>query len=424
MTERHENIDHLFKNGLEGFEPAPSPKVWQGVSRGLSWHEFIKFNFSNFTHNVFLIAGSVATAVIVTVASYMIWSDSRQPDKPVITSQQPATTTPQQPELPGNATQIPETSPAVVTAAETRTPEAVHPGEKIVKDEISRETEESPAETQREISSISTISPLSAGPVALDDTTRKDFWTRTWDKIAGLEGFYKYPGHFNIGVLSGYDHFVQPMGDKTNDAVFNSNTNQLRFRYDSYGFQVETGLVLNKWEDKGLYNASYRAWDTIYSYERVDYFIPDPSNPDSVILITTTVYVCDSVTKTTTLTGTNKFTYLTIPVQFGYKIADYGRFGLTAWVGGAISFESSRKIGQPVIPSGIRTRVSYTDVTPERRTQWFMYSAGLRFDIMLNRRIQLEIEPYYRAYRHSLYKTGELANPHSVGINAGLSVIF
>lgn len=411
---RHHNIDLLFRDKLESFDPTPSPTVWKGVERGLSWHELIKFNFTNYAHNVYLMAGSAAAVVLVTVASYFVWINQDNPNKEPIT-----------PTIAQTAVSEPDNKPttshqfvAERTTPSTHEPTFLHarntrPSAPIHKENNLRET----------VQPIGMMSLLKPRLLTMGDTAKKDFWTRTWEKIAGMDGFYKHPGKFSLGVATGYDRLTQPI-DNEHKSIFNSNFNQIRFRYENYGFQVETGLALNQYEDKGLYDATYRDWDTIYSYVRVDYFIPDPTNPDSVVLITETVYVFDSLTKTATLSGTNRFTYLTIPVQVGYKIAELGRFGVTAWVGGAISFESQRKIGAPVIPSGIKTRVSYHDVTPERRSQWFMYTAGLRFDIMLNRRIQLEIEPYYKAYQNQLYVKGNLSLPHSFGINGGLSIKF
>ncbi|PKP27457.1 MAG: hypothetical protein CVU06_01980 [Bacteroidetes bacterium HGW-Bacteroidetes-22] len=415
MDNRHDNIDQLFQQGLDGYDPTPSPKVWQGVSRDLSWTEFTKFNFTNFTHNIYLIGGSASALVGVILAAYLTFTGSPLPQqvKEPVSATQESLVKPIEVKTERYVTNM---QSGVAVAKETS---SLIPEKRIIRHETPQQDQIARSEQY-----IGTMTPKTTIAFKIDDTVKHDFWTRTWDKIAGLDGFYRHPGKFSVGVASGIDNFVQPMGDKANDYTFNSNTNQVKLRYENYGFQIETGLMLNKWEDKGLYDASYRDWDTVYSYVRVNYFIPDPTNPDSVVLIKETVYVFDSVSKTAAISATNKYTYLTIPLQFGYKLAEYGRFGVTAWVGGSISFESSRQISSPPIPPGARTRVSYTDITPERRTQWFMYNAGLRFDVMLSSRIQLEIEPYYRAYTKPVFTNGNLSNPHSLGINAGLSVKF
>ncbi len=415
MDHSQDNIDQLFQQGLDDYSPTPSPKVWQGVSRGLSWTEFASFNFTNFAHNIYLISVSSVALVGVILTAFLTFSGNPSPElltTEVIVNQ----------EIPSNP------NPVEVSRAATSIPSdsgiTSEPDEQAnEKQKIRLEKQKQEQITRTELT-IMPLTPRAAYQVLEKDTVKRDFWTRTWDKIAGLEGFYRHPGKFSLGLSSGIDKFVQPMGEKINDYTANSNTSQLKVRYENYGFQIETGLMLNKWEDDGLYNANYRDWDTIYSYIRVDYFIPDPTNPDSVVLIKEIVYVCDSVDKSALISASNKYTYLTIPLQFGYKLAEYGRFGVTAWLGGAISFESTRQISSPALPSGARTKVSYIDITPERRTQWFMYNAGLRFDIMLSRRIQLEIEPYYRAYTKPVFTNGNLSNPHSLGINAGLSVKF
>lgn len=415
MDNMHDNIDQLFRNQLESFEPTPSPKVWNGVSRGLSWHEFIHLNVTNFAHNIYLIAGTIATTTLITLATIIALQESpivlKSGEKNQALVSETTTIKP-----PIQATGIKQDLPYKTPVKEPSAP-------------INLRTENQHttivARSGENDAGITPMQPIAAGAITVkDDTLKKsDFWTRSWEKIAGLDGFYKHPGKFSVGLSTGYDQFTQPLEDELKTTL-SSSTNQLKLRYENYGFQIETGLAHHQWEENGLYDATYRDWDTIYSYIRVDYFIPDPTNPDSVVLITQTVYVYDSVTKATTLLGQNRYNYLTIPLQFGYRIADYGRFGLTAWVGGAISFEATRDIGKPQMPSGVKSSIKYTTITPERRSQWFMYTAGLRFDIMFNRRVQLEIEPYYRAYRHSLYKEGNLSSPHSLGINAGLSIKF
>lgn len=421
MDTRHHDIDKLFQQGLEGFEPAPSPEVWQGVSRELSWKEFVKLDFSNFTHNIYMMAGSVAALVGITVASLLVWN---QPTAPASMKNQLVISIPE-----ASNTAKTSSSSAVPEPAAIVTPSSVpvtkrQKTQSDLKEEILVQNHLTKVEKAPE-PAIKKLTALPSGQIPRDDSAKTDFLTRTWEKIAGMDGFYRHPGKFSVGVGAGYDHFVQPMGDKMEDAITNSNSYNLKLRYDNDGFQVETGLILNSWEDKGSYSANFREWDTVYSYIRVEYFVPDPSNPDSVVLITETIHVFDSVTKEATWASANKFTYLTIPLQFGYKLAEYGRFGLTAWVGGAVSFESSRKIGVPEIPSGLRTnKITLAEVTRARKTQLFMYSAGLRFDIMLSKRIQLEIEPYYRAYRSSVYTTGSPEQPHSLGINGGISLKF
>lgn len=421
MDNRHHDIDQLFQQGLDGFEPTPSPEVWQGVSRVLSWKEFVKLDFSNFTHNVYLMVGSAAALVGITAASLLIWNDSNIP-APV---KNPLTISD------SNTHNTPIVTPSVSYPEPTVKPSTQSiAAKKILSEGSDRQKPTSPQIKLADAPKapepvISKLTPLPTGPISSDDSVKADFLTRTWDKIAGMDGFYRHPGKFSVGVGAGFDRFVQPMGDKMEDAITNSNSYNLKLRYDNYGFQIETGLMLNSWEDKGSYKANFREWDTVYSYIRVEYYVPDPSNPDSVVLITETIHVFDSVAKEATWASANKYTYLTIPLQFGYKLAEYGRFGFTAWVGGAVSFETSRTIGAPAIPTGLRTnKITLADMTRERKTQLFMYSAGLRFDIMLSKRIQLEIEPYYRAYRSSVYTTGSPERPHSMGINGGLSIKF
>ena len=65
METKRNHIDELFKKSLEGFAPEPSPQVWKGISRKLSWKEFVRFDFTNFSANLFQVAATGIAAVAI-----------------------------------------------------------------------------------------------------------------------------------------------------------------------------------------------------------------------------------------------------------------------------------------------------------------------------------------------------------------------
>jgi len=103
--------------------------------------------------------------------------------------------------------------------------------------------------------------------------------------------------------------------------------------YKILSFSIMSGLGFSRMEDVGSYQVNYITNDSVGYYLRVVSFVPDPRNPGQVTYITIEEPIYDSVPHYVIEDKTNYYSYIDIPLAFGYTFFQKSRVSLTASAG-------------------------------------------------------------------------------------------
>ncbi len=410
MNTDRQNIDDLFRDGLADCDAAPSMKVWSKISRKLSWYEFIGLNFTNFLHNSYLIGttGLTATALITGAVLFNQFdsssdSSSNQPQLSEVVVKHEAQANVEAPvvdqDVVGNVEKssfVKRTNPSVnedVEAIDSR-PEM----------SILSMTRRQAYLNQSGLSANLDSRQIIAEPVKPEKDSAKDALV------------------YKIGFNMGYMQRTLPLtgGDVTAKNPFGG----LFVRVESGNWFAESGISMHEEEDQGHYKAFYRAFDSVGFYEKVESYIPDPQKPDEVILITKRLAIWDSVDRYGEARTLMNYRYLNIPFKLGYRFLSGKWYNLSAYGAGVMSLETATQKTDPVFSSRFYRVLVLDDLTLERRSLLWSLQAGMRFDVILSKRISWEIEPWYRFYTKSAYLSPQSNSGQAWGLNTGFSLKF
>lgn len=422
MNADRQNIDDLFREGLADCNFAPSTKVWGKISKRLSWYEFISLNFTNFLHNSYLIGTAGLTASALITGTLLL----TQVDPPTDLS----TVTPQ----PKEVAVVNESSHEVgnSVAHSMVTPQLNVADQPIIVDKKERNSQEQiialqPAEPSslEKRSSQTAISLLNSHEAKLNvETLIADLDLREVLALPSktVKDSCTDPILFRLGFNMGYMQRSLPLtgGDVTSKNPFGG----LVARVESGRWYAETGISLHEEEDHGYYKAFYRTFDSVGFYEKVESYIPDPTKPDEVILITRRLAIWDSVDRYGEAQTLMNYRYLNVPFKLGYRFLSGKWYNLSAYGAGVMSLQTATQKTDPVFSSRFYRILVLEDHTLERRSLLWSLQAGLRFDVALSKRIYWEFEPWYRVYTKSAYLSPLSKSGQAWGLNTGFSVKF
>jgi hypothetical protein len=135
--------------------------------------------------------------------------------------------------------------------------------------------------------------------------------------------------------------------------------------------------------------------------------------------------VWDSLMKLENARLVNQYTYLQIPLIFGYDFLVKGRFSMGARIGPILSlFLNTKRISGEYDP-GKKQIISINEVTPEQvQTNW-QVMAGFTATYRVNRWLILEVEPFGKYYFNSVYEPRNSSQkPWSIGIRTAILFNF
>ncbi len=190
--------------------------------------------------------------------------------------------------------------------------------------------------------------------------------------------------------------------------------------YKFSGYLLQSGVGVQFASDDGNYKVDYQKF--LGTYEDV-YNVTFDTTASGVVPVyhTQTVEVYDSISRVTLTPTKNKYTYLQIPILFGYG-EDYKR--ISWFVKGGPSVAILINEGQPSVnfDSGNNRVLNYENELPARiNTNWsFVFSAGVGYK--LGNHISITLEPTMRFYMKSAYERNVVTtkHPYSLGIRTGL----
>lgn len=217
-------------------------------------------------------------------------------------------------------------------------------------------------------------------------------------------------------------------------SIYKSNTTNYEMNcwmnlgaaYHISGFSVASGISLGYVFDDGKYRVDYQSKDSIGYYESVTGFTVNPENPGEIIYTIVLKNVYDTILHVADDRTRNRYTYIQIPLLFGYRLLETSRFGLTLQAGPAVSFLIGKKEAQPSIDYPNARIIRITDNTPVRNSVSWQLWVSLRLDYQITRRFSLFAEPTYR-YSFKVYQPGTegtTTNTNSFGLGIGVQYNF
>jgi hypothetical protein len=420
MKDGLEHIDDIFRENLSNVQIEPAASVWSGISSKLSWNEFTSLNFTNFSSNIYLMASAGITGIAAAIVSAtLMLSPASRPEIPEnMSSKQECFIEMEEsnPAFETRKTAQPFLNHIDAETSDTKQAENIpqrqlFEGEQLLalKPELFKNSFEAYALRQKTPEKINALGI----PHNNDLTDAQGYSFRLFDD-------YQKTSKYSFVINSGPEFIDVPVDEQLNIRQLNLNA---MARYElGGGMYVQGGLGASVMEDQTPYTLDYKSLDSVGFYYDVHYYVPDPSNPDSVILITTIETIYDSVTHNTIAYADNRYTYFRIPLSFGYDVFSYRNFGLSLRAGGEYAVIMSRKEAAADIPSDVR--LLYIERRIEEKLECnFRLLFGLTLEYHLNDKLALQLNPTYRYYFRSVYDSPG-GNASSLSINGGIRFQF
>ena len=456
-----EGIDELFRNAINGHRVEPDPHVWKGVSRKLLWLEIKRFNFTNLSVK-FKVTG-ILVAVLTGIAVYLFlpgkspsWRLSDKLVAPVIQNEMaPAPLT-------KSSSFTSSTTPAIENGKIMTKPLASL-SNKITTDNLhkpSRKIEEttaaSPAKSERNIQSTglpvagAMVSDFSTDAVVYG-TSPISIKNNAVEEISFLEPIrvlqiQNMPGGdtlITIVTIKGAEKFAvkkspaaqmfsASLGINPELAFYRGNDAYTKMNYWVNGgvswhisrFSISSGIGLGYMLDYGKYRAEYKSRDSVGYFDNVVSFTAGSNN--EIVYNTKPVTIYDSLQHNADYRTSNRYTYLRIPLLFGYRVFESNRVSISIQTGPAISFLLGSMKSDPVIEYSNARIIRIDDETPARlKTNWQIW-ANLFIEMHVTKKISLYLEP---SFKYFMKPTAEQENsganpPWSLGLGIGLQFNF
>ncbi|MEI6455485.1 MAG: outer membrane beta-barrel protein [bacterium] len=436
------NLDDLFRETLSDHRVEPSTGLWKGISRKLMWREISRFNFTNFSRLAWI--GGTSIVVVGTIVAYLFI----QPE-PKIT-----------PSLPTQAIVVEEPKPdiIVVSPAPSKlvaavTHSAVSPAASSLKtasllpeksvtpatpEPTPRSTPSSTGVVTNPVPSVmeshmtSTLSletPLILDTQPMPDLTGGILADTLRLSVPGVGDMLVLREKIPIANFFSASFAISPELSVYKSGSANYEMNywmNLGAAYHISRFSIASGLSLGYIFDDGKYRIDYRSKDSVGYYENVTGFIVNPDNPGEIIYKTELKNVYDSIQHVADDRTRNRYTYIQVPLLFGYRFLETSRLGLTLQAGPAVSFLVGRREAEPYVNYPNARIIRITDNTPARSSVSWQLWVSLRFDYQINKSISIFAEPTYK-YSFRVYEPdaeGTTTSTNSFGMGIGLQFNF
>ncbi len=203
-----------------------------------------------------------------------------------------------------------------------------------------------------------------------------------------------------------------------------SNTFDINGIYHFSNFLVQSGIGISFVEDLCDYDVNYNKWDVVGSYFDVDTlgFDSITGNP---IYVGEEKPVYDSVSKSSESNTINKYTYLRIPIIFGYQ-KDFKRFSYHIKGGPVLNILVKSTEPEPASFGSDVAVQSIDRLSPGRiNTYWQLYM-GMGLTYHINHKIGILVEPTASYNLSTIYERNYMTSkrPYSIGIRTGILISF
>ncbi len=237
------------------------------------------------------------------------------------------------------------------------------------------------------------------------------------DDLPQPTSFSRYEGSISLGasytpeimfnILDGDQKFVH------NAAL------ELLFHYHNFTIRTGVGLAFAKGTSAlgvkyNLYKGSFQHLDSL------DFYYDDETGQVVGVYHLSEKNVYDSVSQNVITEIKKNYTYLQIPLLFGYRFFEQNRFGISVTAGPTLSILLDEKETSDYDP-GRNLIINTTTLSPDRiKTNW-QFSAGIGFSYHLTSKLYFELEPRVKYYFNSVYeKAATTKKPWSLELRSGL----
>ena len=236
-----------------------------------------------------------------------------------------------------------------------------------------------------------------------------------------LKNDYGKRGDLFFGLYFTPEVIFYPSDIKTTNKSYSLDLN-MTYKFSNYLLQSGIGVMSSN--DDGQSKVGFEKY--LGSYEDV-YDITFDSTANGLVPVyhTNTVDVYDSVQHVTVTPTKNKYTYLQIPLLFGYT-EELRRFSWFVKGGPSLSLMVNENISLVNLENDNNRIVNVDSEVPARiKMNWqIILSGGITYK--LGNHISLGVEPMMRFYMKSAYEQNSIQtkHPYSFGIRSGIIVNF
>ncbi len=448
MKDSYSNMDDIFRDKFKDFELYPPEHIWENIKQQVHGSGKSGGSFSTGS-----IIGITVLLIITSLFTYFILQGNSEkvttPELNIIeqNSGGPLYSTPRNAEAsainkisdktPENLSSN-EVSPAenknkkpqrfvLTSAGDTQTGKmSLSVGEQIT------ENENHPL-TPRDLSGIEPPSLIfdsvpeddqiitEEESELLDLAVTDDLENNNMVSSPSIHDDYGKENNWSLGLFFTPEMIIYPSESDFNSRSYSLDVNAI---YKFSGYLIQSGLGVGFSSDNGNCRVDYNQY--MGSYQDV-YDVTFDTIGGQVIPVyhTETIKVYDTVDHVTISPTKRKFTYLNLPILFGYG-HEGRRFGWNVKAGPSLSVLIHENIPD-VNLNDSQDKISYVEnELPGRlKTSWqFVFSGGVSYK--LGNSLNFTLEPVFRYYVNSTYEQNQttLKKPYSLGIRAGFVVEF
>jgi hypothetical protein len=444
MAEDFNHIDQIIRQKFENFEPEPPIQVWENIRSGInktppppsstgfvmpiivavSLLVFIAglLNHFYFDDSRSTLQITASTELSIQQAGVVSTGSTTTSD---VTLQKEFYQTPSEvpsPDIssPGAAQEIQADQPPVIPVRDAF-------GKTNTRDRKQKKAKNNPSVTLNNVPRTGQWKPglaqtLAAGELSYADALKYDLSPRDVRKLSGFQDYEKHiRPDWSIGV-----YFNPEVTSCQEESIENSvSYNASILPQLSYNrFFMQSGINLRFTHDKGNYAVDYNRF--LGTYEHVDYIKFDTTESGVIATYYThTVDVYDTVNHYSVTVTKANYTYLEIPLLFGYRYS-FGRLSIFAKAGPSASFLVIRDVPDATYPEDKAKIINVDYQIPARSTVNWQLMMGAGFDYKLADKFSFSLEPTFRFALKPEYNLpdGARGNTTSFGIRAGLNYNF
>jgi hypothetical protein len=266
------------------------------------------------------------------------------------------------------------------------------------------------------------IKAVSIDGITYADAIRYDLSPRDVRKLSTITEKKRKPGpDWSIGAY--FNPEISSYSDQSLENSIGYNIAILP-KVSFSNFFLQSGINARFTHDKGNCSVDYNRY--LGTYEDV-YEVTFDTTEDGVIPIyhTQTVEVYDTVNHYNISETKARYTYLEIPLYFGYRYS-FGKIGLFAQAGPAASFMIWKDIPEAGSPEEKARIVNVNSPIPVRSTVNWQLMMGAGFDYQFGDKFSFSLEPTFRYALKPEFTLPEnnSGRTMSFGVRAGLNYKF
>lgn len=437
MAEDFNHIDQIIRQKFENFEPEPPVQVWENIRSSIP-----KTPPPQSSTGILLpIIVAVSILVFLSGLFHHYYNNNTEKiqtadaGKTIHTASLGTTgsTTVSDPGLQENFYQTPSEVPVISNGSDIKAETSVNTvpvrlpfDQTIASDKKKKNEKKANANTAQTLPSRGEYKPglvqaIKSGDLSYRDVVKYNLSMKEIRKIqAYSEKASANPLNWSVGV------FFNPEMSSCNDATIENSVNynvSILPRLSINNFFIQSGINTRFTHDKGQMTVDYRRY--LGSYEDV-YLVTFDSTENGVIptYYTETVEVFDTIAHYAAADTKARYTYLEIPVMFGYRYS-FGKFSLFANAGPAASFRIGKYLPEAREPEDNAKIVNVNYQVPLRSSIDWQLLVGAGFDYQLADKLSFSMEPTYRQSLKSEYDlAGTRGKTSSFGLRLGLNYKF